>query len=127
SMVLNAQTFIGKTEAEIRDFAGKNGYSLESANSDTIQTLRFHTMMYSDAKRPAHYLYEFNAKNICISYTIWTNDQPTKEAIQKDVEKLCQAKSASGGWVQKTNDKLYSWSYQGFESSFAFTSTEIKQ
>lgn len=83
-------------------------------------------MLFSDAKVPVNYHYEF-LNGVCVAYTIFTSDPAEKSRIRKDLESKCQEKLNDKAWIQKIDGKIYGWNLQGNEDFTAFVTTEIKQ
>jgi hypothetical protein len=120
-----AQTFIGKTEGEIKDYVKNNGYNLEGNDNDPVVGIRI--FIYSDLKLNRNYLFHYGKDGICVAYTIQTDNALAMLAALKEVDQLATEKISDRSWIQKTNDKVYGCHYQGSEKFASFTTTEIKQ
>jgi hypothetical protein len=120
-----AQTFIGKTEGEIRDYVKKNNYVLDGNDNDPEVNIRI--FIYADQKLNRHYLFYYGENGICVAYSIQTDNEAAKIAALKEIEQLATEKISDHSWIQKINGKTYGWHWQGTDKFASFTSTEIKQ
>ncbi len=123
SVSLRSQTFIGRTQEEIKSMNAKAGNKLTDTSTDSL----FTDIFYTDKKHPISYMYSFNKKNICIGYRISTEDAASKDSLQKVMEKISDEKLAPTAWIQKIDGKNYGWHLQSYGNHSSFSTTQIKK